>query len=115
MRGRRWSFRAVALLFAAATLLLCAAAAYGASSSPDGSSDGFEWVALRLGFTGRAEPSLASPLADYEFPLLQSAAGRKMAAAVVGAAACFLVALAIGKYSSRRRGSVAPGSARSLE
>ena len=111
MRGRRWSFRAVALLFAAATLLLCVAATYVVSSSPDG----FEWIALRLGFAARAEPSLASPLADYEFPLLQSAAGRKMAAAVVGAAACFLVALAIGKYSSRRRGSVAPGSARPLE
>ena len=111
MRHWRFGLRAMALLFAAVTLFLCAAGAYLVSSSPDG----LERIALQLGFADRAGSVLASPLADYEFPFLQSAASRKMLAAVVGAAACFLVVLAIGKYFSRGKDSVAPGSARPLE
>ena len=110
---RRWRFglRAMALLFAAITLLLCVAGAYLVSASPDG----LERIALQLGFADRAGSVPASPVAKYEFPFLQSAAGRKVGAAVIGAAACFLAVLVIGKYSSRRSDSVAPGSARPLE
>ncbi len=111
MRCCRFELRGMALLFAAITLLLCVAGAYLVSASPDG----LERIAVQLGFADRAGRVHASPVAKYEFPFLQSAASRKALAAVIGAAACFLAVLVIGKYSSRRSDSVAPGSARSLE
>ena len=110
---KRWRFglRGMALLFAAIALLLCVAGGYMASASPDG----LEKIAFQLGFADRTGLVHASPVAKYEFPFLRSAASRKVLAGVIGAAACFLAVLVIGKYSSRRSDSVAPGSARPLE
>ena len=98
-------------LFGGLTALLCAIGFYAATSFPDG----LQTVARRLDFAGQARTLVASPMADYEFPWLGSAAGRTVVAAFIGAAVCFLAAFGIGKYSSRREKRGAPGSAGPLE
>ncbi len=111
MRRDRGRLRSVLLLFGGLTLLLFAAGFHLACSYPDG----LEKVAIRLGFASRATSRVASPMADYEFSWLASPAAKKIAAALIGSAVCFLAAFGIGKYSSRREGPVAPGPARPLE
>jgi len=101
----------IPLLFGGITLLLCAGAFYLASSHPDA----LEKIAAHLGFTDRAGSGTSSAMANYEIPWLGSPAGRRIAAAVLGAAICFLAAFGIGKFTSRRKHTIAPGSARPLE
>ncbi len=101
----------IPLLFGGLTLLLCTGAFYFASSQPDA----FEKIAAHLSFADRAGSGSPSPMADYEFPWLGSPASRRIAAAVLGAAVCFLAAFGIGKFTSRRKHTIAPGSARPLE
>lgn len=101
----------IPFLFGGLTLLLCAAGFYFASSHPDA----LEKIAEHLGFADRAGTPVSSPMAGYEFPWLGHPGGKKIAAGFLGAAICFLAAFGIGRYSSRRKHSSAPGSARPLE
>jgi hypothetical protein len=114
--------RGSVLLLAALTFLLCGAWLYLTSSAPDG----LESVAAKLGFAGRATTAGAGPLAGYRFPLAGSRLAQSIAAALLGAAVCFLAAWVVGKFSARRpprgpqptegRGSpLAPGSPRPLD
>ena len=93
------SARALALWIGGLTLLMCAAWFYLASAYPDG----LERIAMTLGFAGKSRAALSSPLADYQFPLPASPIVRKIVAALLGAALCFLAAFGLGRYAARKK------------
>ncbi len=92
--------RAAVGAFACLTLLLCASWIYLTSHAPDG----LEQAAAKLGFAGRAAALARAPLAGYRLTRFGSPAAGRIAAALIGAALCFVAAWLLGKLFARKPG-----------
>lgn len=99
--------RSAAFAFVAlASVLLAGAGVLFASQSPDG----IEKLSQQIGLAQKAQTVIATPLADYEVPGLDSPWLRKAAAGLAGVIGVYAACLAVGKLAARRRSAKA-GSA----
>jgi cobalt/nickel transport system permease protein len=97
-------FRPVAAYGLLAALGAAALLAPLASPLPDG----LEWTAGKLGFSAAAESSaFSSPLSDYTVPGIRPGAGATVAAALIGTAAAFGLALVLAGALTRRPSAAA--------